>query len=220
MKGDEQQADWELAKAYVVRRLSENLPPTLYYHNSAHTLEDVLPAAERLAAEAGLHPAERLLLRTAALYHDIGYVFQYRENEIIAASIAAETLPRFGYTPEQIRAINAMIMATHIPHAPKNQLEALLVDADLDSLGREDFLDANRRLRMELAIHDRLIPQEAWYSEQLRFLTQHTYCTPIARTLRNTGKQNNIQFLSAYLSSLRENRTTDSLVLRQSIWHG
>ena len=213
MIGVEQQADWEEAKAYVVRRLSEGLPPTLYYHNLAHTLEDVVPAAERLALEAGINPEEQLLLRTAALYHDLGYVQQYRENEIIAVQIATATLPRFGYTPEQIQRINTLIMATHMPQTPKSQLEALLCDADLDSLGREDFRETNRRLRLELAIHDRPVPQELWFIQQLQFLTQHNYWTPCARKLRLAGKQQNIQFVKDALGALRESRVADALLL-------
>lgn len=216
MKGAVQQADWEQAKAYVAWRLSTGLPPTLYYHNFAHTLADVLPAAERLAAATKLPSEETLLLRTAALYHDLGYLVRYRENEIIAASIAADTLPLFGYTLEQINTIQAMIMATHMPQIAHNQLEALLCDADLDSLGREDFLDTNRRLRLELMVHDRAVPQETWIEGQLQFLNEHSYHTVAACTLRNAGKQQNVQTLRKALSNLREGRTADSLLLRHA----
>ncbi|MBN1919790.1 MAG: HD domain-containing protein [Anaerolineae bacterium] len=217
MKDAVQQADWEQAKAYVVWRLSTDLPPTLYYHNLAHTLDDVLPAAERLAVKVKLPAQETLLLRTAALYHDLGYLVRYRENEVIAAAIAAETLPQFSYTHEQIHTIQAMIMATHMPQAAQNQLEALLCDADLDSLGREDFFDTNRRLRMELMVHDKPVPQEAWIRAQLQFLAGHSYHTAAARTLRNTRKQQNIQVLEETLKSLQEGRTADSLILRHAV---
>ncbi len=220
MKGEEHQADWDQAKRYVVQRLSEGLSPTLYYHNLAHTLDDVLPAAERLACETELSSEETLLLRTAALYHDIGYLVRYRENEIIAASIAAETLPYFGYTAVQINAIGAMILATHMPQMAQNQLEGLLCDADLDSLGREDFSDTNRRLRLELVIHDKPVPQEVWITEQLRFLNHHSYYTAAARARRNFGKQRNIQMLEDYLSQLREDRTADNFLLRHATRHG
>ena len=113
-----------------------------------------------VATAAGISAAETLLLRTAALYHDLGYLVRYRDNEIIATALAATTLPHFGYTPEQIYAINEMIMATHMPQTPHNLLQALLCDADLDPLGREDFLEVNRRLRLELAIHDH--PDARW----------------------------------------------------------
>ena len=216
MKDVMQKADWDQARAYVVRRLSEDLPHTLYYHNLAHTLEDVLPAAERLATAAGISAAETLLLRTAALYHDLGYLVRYRDNEIIATALAATTLPHFGYTPEQIYAINEMIMATHMPQTPHSLLQALLCDVDLDPLGREDFFEVNRRLRLELAIHDHPVSQETWFSEQLHFLTHHTYTTAVARALRNPGKQRNIQLLQECLESLREGRTADALVLQRA----
>ncbi|MBD3307797.1 phosphohydrolase, partial [candidate division KSB3 bacterium] len=73
-------ADFEKAEAYVLTRLGEELPNDLPYHGIHHTRDDVLPAAERLAMLAGLNGDHFLVLRTAALYHDIGYVEQYAHN--------------------------------------------------------------------------------------------------------------------------------------------
>lgn len=211
MKGEEPRADWKQVQMYVTRRLSADLPPDLYYHNLAHTLDDVLPAAERLAAIASLSSEDTLLLRTAALYHDLGYLVRYHENEIIATSIATETLPRFGYTPIQIDRINAMILATHMPQSPHSQLEALLCDADLDSLGREDFFEVNRRLHKEIMAHENPVSQEIWAAEQLKFLTQHSYFTAAAHALRDAGKQWNIQLLSEQLIRFHQGHIADGL---------
>ena len=46
-----------------------------------------------------------LLLRTAAYFHDLGFVEQREQHEAIGARVAAETLPRFGYRPDQIALI-------------------------------------------------------------------------------------------------------------------
>ncbi|MCK9612757.1 MAG: hypothetical protein PHR81_00260 [Bacteroidales bacterium] len=40
-------------------------------------------------------------------------------------------------------------MATKIPTKLKNKLEKLLCDADLDYLGREDYMEISNRLRRE-----------------------------------------------------------------------
>ena len=48
--------DFERAKHYAFERLEHNLPPNLMYHSPAHTREDVLPAAERLAALERIDP--------------------------------------------------------------------------------------------------------------------------------------------------------------------
>ena len=193
--------DWDSVKAYALARLARDLPPELRYHSIRHTCADVLPAIERLAALAGVDGGALLLLRTAVLYHDMGYIEQYAENESIGVRIAWETLPDFGYSPEQIETIAGMIMATQMPQAPQNFLEALVCDADLDSLGREDYLDTSHDLYAELVAYGASITLEAWYRRQLDFLSDHSYFTEVARDLREAGKQRNIQLLEKLLQS-------------------
>lgn len=179
----------DMARTYIVNRLKHELPEGLHYHGLHHTLEDVLPAAMRLADRAGITPQERTLLATAALYHDAGYMVQYFDNEPIGARIAAENLPRYGYTPEQIERIQGMILATRVPQSPQTLLERLLCDADLDSLGRSDYFIVHHRLQLELAEHGQPSTLKEWYRRQKEFLEGHTYHTPEARSLRDEGKQ-------------------------------
>lgn len=193
--------DWEGVKAYVLARLARSLPPELRYHSIRHTSADVLPAVERLAALAGVNGDELLLLRTAVLYHDMGYMEQYANNEPIGAALARETLPDFGYAPDQVEAVTGMIMATQMPQAPQNFLEKLICDADLDSLGREDYLDTSHDLYAELIAYGASISLKAWYRRQLDFLSNHTYFTEVARELRDAGKQENIRRLEVLLES-------------------
>jgi len=194
--------DFEGVRAYLLELLARDLPPTLAYHGVHHTRDDVLPAAERLAAQAGLVAEQALLLKTAALYHDAGFLYQYADNEAWAARLAGQTLSQFGYTPEQIAAIQALIEATHMPQHPQGLLQALLCDADLDSLGREDFLETSHNLRQELEAHGTPVPLKEWYRRQLDFLSTHRYFTEAARSLRDAGKQRNIAELQRRLAEL------------------
>lgn len=194
--------DWESARDYILERLARELPPELYYHGVHHTRDDVLPAAELLAQQMGLDADQRLLLKTAALYHDTGFLIRYTDNEELAAAIAAETLPQFGYTPAQIAEIQALIRATRIPQQPQTLLQALLCDADLDSLGREDYLETSHNLRRELAAHGTPISMRDWYTQQLAFLSNHQYFTAAARAFRDAGKQANIAELKRRLEGL------------------
>ena len=196
------QPDFERAKRYLLERLEEELPDDLFYHGIHHTRDDVLPAVERLAALAGVDGEDLLLLRTAALYHDIGYVEQYPYNEPIAARIAAETLPDFGFSPDQIRVIEKIVMATQMPQAPNNSLEELMCDADLDSLGREDYLKTSQDLLLELAARGVHMTLKGWYENQLEFLMEHSYFTAVARSLRGEGKLRNIAKLKELLETL------------------
>src|SRR5262249_11139094 len=140
------QSNFEYARAYALQRLERELPPALTYHSLAHTRDDVAPATLRLAAIAGISGEQRMLLHTAAYYHDIGFVVQRADHELASARIAAEILPTFGYGPAQIAIIHSMIMATKLPQSPRTLLEQLLADADLDALGRTDFMSRNQAL--------------------------------------------------------------------------
>jgi uncharacterized protein len=196
--------DLRSAREYVYRRLQTELPSDLTYHGIHHTRDDVLPAAVRLAKLSGLNGTQLLLLRAAALYHDLGYVEQYCCNEEVAVRLARETLPRFGFEPEQIETIAHLIMATQLPQAPASILEAIMCDADLDSLGRADYPEVSRNLYEELVTYGAHMTLTEWYERQLEFLTTHTYFTDAARELRAPGKAKNILYVKRRLEKLRE----------------
>lgn len=193
------QADHEGARAYALDRLANELAPVWVYHSLAHTRDDVLLAAERLAALEGLDDEVALLLRTAACYHDLGYIEQRNQHESIGARMAAAALPAFGYGPRQIALVQGMILATRMPQSPRTPLEQLLADADLDVLGRTDFLTRNHDLRTELESCGVQVDDAAWYAGQLAFLQSHHYWTATMRQLRDQQKRQNIVALQALL---------------------
>lgn len=187
------------ASAYARQRLQHELAPQLRYHSLAHTRDDVVPAVMRLAKLIGVDEADQRLLHTAAWYHDLGFAVQRDDHEAVGARIAATTLPRFGYSDDQIARIMGMIAATRLPQTPQSLLEELLADGDLDSLGRDDFLTTSLNLRTELYLYGTTIPELEWYARQLDFLTSHRYWTAAARSLRDMGKQQNIVLLGKLL---------------------
>jgi serine phosphatase RsbU (regulator of sigma subunit) len=194
--------DFERAKELILDRLERELPARLHYHSVDHTRGDVLPAVERLASLEGIDDEEELLLlRTAALYHDAGFLEKEAGHEAISARMAAETLPAFGYRPAQVERICQLIQATVMPQDPKTNLEMILADADLDVLGREDFLERSLQLRQEFFAKGEDIPLDKWYSEQLAFLQGHCYFTEAAQMLRKAGKQRNIEKLQDLIAN-------------------
>jgi uncharacterized protein len=193
--------DFEAAKQYALGRLERDLSPELCYHSIAHTRDDVAPAAEQLAAAEGVTGETFLLLRTAAYYHDIGFVERREDHEVVGARMAADILPQFGYDPAQIVQIIGMIMATRLPQSPQTHAQEILADADLDVLGREDFLTVNHHLRVELARGGMPASDADWYRVQLRFLRGHRYWTQSARSLRDAQKLRNIEALAALLAA-------------------
>jgi uncharacterized protein len=192
--------NYEHAKAYAVARLAHELPPTLLYHSAWHTCDEVAPRAEWLAKREGLSQEAQILIGTAAFYHDIGFVQQTKDHEKASAKIALEILPRFGYTPDQIRLVVGMIMATRIPQAARTHLQQVVADADLDVLGRSDFHARNAALRTEMAALGDVAPDEIWYPNQVAFLKQHRYFTSTARSQRSAGKQENLRIIQEIIA--------------------
>jgi uncharacterized protein len=191
--------DLARACAYALSRLERELPPALCYHSVAHTRDDVVIAVERLATAEGVTGEALLLLRTAAYFHDLGFVEVREQHEARGARIAAAALPGFGYQPEQIALVEGMIMATRLPQMPGTPLERILADADLDVFGRDDFLAVNGYLRAELAIAGSIVSDSEWYSGQISFLRAHRYWTTSARALRDDKKRENIAALEQLL---------------------
>lgn len=197
--------DIEKVKHFVFNKLAHDLSSKLFYHSIAHTREDVFPNVERLAELEGITDREDLLvLRTAALYHDIGFVEAIAGHEEISMRIAAETLPQFGYNQVQINRIQQLIHATKIPQQTDGLLSMILADADLDVLGREDFLERNMDLFRETNALVKMIPLEDWYRSQIKFMKMHTYFTDAAGCTRLPGKIRNTKELIRLLLDMLE----------------
>jgi uncharacterized protein len=191
--------DFRQARLYALRRLERDLDPCLFYHSIAHTRDEVVPAAERLAIAQGVGGGELLLLLTAAFYHDLGFAHHGNGHEIASVRVVNQVLPGFGYTREQLRLISGMILATDPSRGPSTHLEAILADADLDILGSDRYLSRSYDLRRELEEQGQVMSDEEWYRHQIQFLQEHHYWTQSARVLRGDGVKRNIQTLRSLL---------------------
>jgi hypothetical protein len=187
--------DYAGAIAYALERLRAELPPHFSYHNVMHTEGDVMPAVVRLGRLSKVSEADLHLLAVAAAFHDLGQIKMSLGHELLGIEVASDVLPGFGFGPEEIERVGGMILATRLPQTPLNNEQALLADADLDSLGREDFFATSKALWHERLASGMVIPWQVWLENQLRFLRDHRYFTPAAQTLRNEGKGKNIELL-------------------------
>jgi len=184
--------DFPKAKQYIINLLESDLSKGFLYHDLAHTL-DVFKSASRLGELAGLNKYDLVLLKTGALYHDVGLIYTTFGHEQKGVEVVNEVLPSFGYSAQDIGIIASSILATQIPQNPTNKLEELLCDADLDYLGRDDFFILAAKLQLEwrrLKVKD--ISFDEWLFFEKGFLAQHKYFTPQARELRDVGKQDNL----------------------------
>lgn len=182
------------AKTYISQQLKKNLPQHLTYHSTAHT-KDVYVSANKIAKKEGVKGESLKLLLIAAMYHDSGFMIQFKDHEKVSCGIAQETLPKYGFSKEQIKKICGMIMATRIPQKPKNLLEEILCDADLDYLGREDFFDIGNRLFYELQFYGIINTEKEWNVLQIHFLKQHNYFTQTSIDSRKPIKEIHLALL-------------------------
>jgi uncharacterized protein len=186
---------FDALKSQVIGLLKEGLPAMLTYHSVGHT-EDVLAAAERLGQAEGLSDDSLLLLRTAALLHDTGFLRTALHHEEASVRIAESLLPAYGYSAGQIAQVSQMILATRIPQSPHDALSAILCDADLDYLGRDDYASIAKLLYSEFLHQGVVKDEEEWLAMQLRFLQGHQYFTQTAIRTREVRKQLTLQQLT------------------------
>jgi HD superfamily phosphodiesterase len=148
--------------------------------------------SEFIAREESISENDIDLIKTAALYHDLGFIKGPVNHEEESIRIAREELPGFGYSPEEIDIISGMIKATEIPQTPKNKLEDILADADLEYLGTAEFQKLGDHLLEELLHFHPKLTREKWNIMQIAFLQNHQYHTNFCKTHRLPVKLKNL----------------------------
>jgi len=128
-----------------------------------------------------------LYLQLAAWLHDIGFVWSPVDHEKKGCEYAKTILTQLGFSIDIIEKINGMIMATKIPQSPKNLLEKIICDADLDYIGKDNYAEISGLLLEEISLKND-ISEIDWLIIQKKFLESHTYFTKTAKQLRTKNK--------------------------------
>jgi len=181
-------------KVFVIDLLKDNLPVGYYYHNCDHTLY-VQEKAIQIGRHEGCSEKEIELVSTAALWHDTGYINTYNGHEAASCELAKKYLPEYGYTDNDIHIICGMIMATKVPQLPKNKLDEIIADADLEYLGTIGAAEKAELLFKELQSLTPSFTKAAWHKMQITFLQTHHYFTRYCTINKEPVKQ-------AYLKEL------------------
>ena len=182
----------------ILDKLEKELPGFLYYHNVKHTV-DVVTEVELIGWAEGISDEEILLLKTAALFHDAGHTVEYDNHEYHGTVLAREMLPGFSYNENQIERICEIIMATKMPPQPKDLLQKIICDADLDYLGRSDMIPVSNTLYKELKEQNKIGTIDQWNMLQIKFISGHQYFTKTAQNLREVNKQKQIDRIKKLL---------------------
>ena len=187
-------------KGYIkIRRkvldiLHNNLSEDLYYHGVHHTL-DALKTCDLYLRNIKIGPHEAKLLRLAILFHDIGFTESRVDHELKSVEIAQRILNEYDIADKDIQIISELIMSTEVGYQPKNLLEKLIRDIDLDYLGRSDYYEISDQLYRELQVYSEIQSQNDWNKLQVKFLEAHTYHTEYAIRNRQPNKESRIKEL-------------------------
>lgn len=195
--------DFEHMRLDIINRLKALLPEEVVYHDIAHTL-NVEKAAIRFAKLEGVNEEDILLLRTAVLYHDAGFILQYHSNEEFAVTMAMNSLPGFGYSEFQTNTVIEIIRSTGSGRTPETLLQQIMGDADHDYLGRADYYNVAKKLRLEMENFDEFMSDQEWIEFQLKYLEDiHRFYTETAKNIRLQGKKARIAELREQLAAIK-----------------
>ncbi|MCM8567979.1 HD domain-containing protein [Gramella jeungdoensis] len=178
----------------IYKRLENDLPSYLFYHDAAHT-KTVVNQARFIAEKEGLSSEDIGLIEIASLFHDTGFLFQAEGHEEKSCELALKELPQYSFSEIQIEKICGMIKATKIPQKPKNTNEKIVADADLFYLGTSRYNFFSGKLYKELKFLKPEITDREWFNIQVDFLRSHTFHTPFAIKVLEPVKQQNLQEL-------------------------
>jgi uncharacterized protein len=191
--------EFETLQQKVLGQLEKELSVNLTYHCVAHTV-DVLEKAVEIAKHEGVTDEnEMMLLKVAALFHDLGFLQVYMGHEEKSCLMMREEVGTL-FNEEELKKICGMIMATKIPQTPLTHLEQIICDADLDYLGREDFYPISDALRIEFLAYKIVKDDREWEEKQIGFFEKHQYFTATSNNNRNSEKQQRLTELKKKFS--------------------
>lgn len=187
-------------RAYVTKRMKEELPLDLCFHDWDHA-SVVVNACHRIATTSQISEPDCEILMIAAWFHDLGFIYQYQGHEKESQKMAKSFLRSTDFNDKRLHEVISCIEATRMPQSPKTFLERILCDADMAHLGSPDYLNRLALLRKEWLIKlGKAFTDRDWYTENVNFLEQHKYFTLAAGGLYHDGKIKNINRLKKLIS--------------------
>lgn len=186
--------DFQILHEKVFNLLNNQLPSFLYYHSPKHT-KYVLDQAEIISKHEEVSEHDLYLIRVASLFHDIGFIKQYKDHEEAGCEIAAKYLKRYDFEEADAQQIYGMIMATKIPQVPKTLNEKIVADADLEYLGTDLFTKVGQFLYREMHYIDPDLDIPAFNQIQIKFLNAHKFHTDFCKNHREDKKMQNLKEL-------------------------
>tara|TARA_B000000609_G_scaffold78834_1_gene59431 strand:- start:712 stop:1305 length:594 start_codon:yes stop_codon:yes gene_type:complete len=197
MKEIEKHINPEL-KEKIFDDLSNILDENYSYHNLDHT-KRVISAAVDIGRNYDLSEKDWRCLLTACLLHDYGFIESHVEHEKISAKLSSQILPKYGFSETDIQIINSLIIVTKLEETPKNLLESIIRDSDLEYLGSEDFIKISPLLKEEW-INCKVVKSDSeFYKIQYEFISNHSFYTDFMMKNSQNQKRENIDYAKSMI---------------------
>ena len=197
MKEIEKHINPEL-KEKIFGDLSNILDENYSYHNLDHT-KRVISAAVDIGSNYDLSEKDWRCLLTACLLHDYGFIESHVEHEKISAKLSSQILPKYGFSETDIQIINSLIIVTKLEEKPKNLLESIIRDSDLEYLGSEDFIKISPLLKKEW-INCKVVKSDSeFYKIQYEFILNHSFYTDFMIKNSINQKKVNIDYAKSMI---------------------
>ena len=197
MKEIEKHINPEL-KEKIFNDLSNILDENYSYHNLDHT-KRVISAAVDIGSNYDLSEKDWRCLLTACLLHDYGFIESHVEHEKISAKLSSQILPKYGFSETDIQIINSLIIVTKLEEKPKNLLESIIRDSDLEYLGSEDFIKISPLLKKEW-INCKVVKSDSeFYKIQYELILNYSFYTDFMIKNSINQKKVNIDYAKSMI---------------------
>jgi predicted metal-dependent HD superfamily phosphohydrolase len=178
------------------------------YHNLQHT-EQVVENTVKIASHYQLSDRDFFIVSAASWFHDLGYLFDYRQHEAKGESLAAGFLAEKGLEQVLIDQVSGCILATKMPQKPEGLLQQIVCDADLFHLGSDSFKARNKLMRKEAgAFCNQQIDKTEWRIKTIALFKSHHYHTDFCQQLLNAKKAENLAEMEHKLITQTKLETT------------
>jgi adenylate cyclase len=160
----------------IINKLIVDIPSSMTFNNLQHTL-DVQRYTEAIAKYENVTNEEMLLLKTAAILHDIGYIWDYDSHTKLSVDFAIQILKKYSYTDNQIKQVSELINATSKPYRPSSKMEKILCDADQSYLLKKNVDEYIENKYKQVKANSKIRSEKTWYKEELEKIRNPKFYT-------------------------------------------
>lgn len=178
---------------HVTKLFEEYYHSNLVYHSLEHTSK-VVKRAQEIAAHYQLKERDMLTVYVAAWFHDVGHLFaDVTTHEVKSIEMMKEFMNQQNAEESLISEIENCVMATRMPHQPKNLNEEIICDADTYHFGTKEFKKTNKLVKSEYELRNYTTFLMDWEKNTLDLLEGHQFFTSYCQVLLSEGKHKNIE---------------------------